>query len=128
MADLNPRKVLVVDGDPEALEPLERSLRERGYQPIVTRRGRRAVQMVKDEKPGAVVIELALPDVDGRRVIRELKDDWEVKKVPIVVFSNYPNRLEGSQREKVEAVVGKPADWEDLLAQVQKAIAKGQSN
>jgi DNA-binding response OmpR family regulator len=128
MADLDPKKVLVIDGDADQVEPLERSLRDRGYQPIVVRRGRRAVKAVKDEKPGAVVIELALPDVDGRSVIGELKDDWESRKVPIVVFSNYPNRLNAQQREKVEAVVGKPADWEELMGQVQKAIAKGQSN
>jgi DNA-binding response OmpR family regulator len=128
MADLNPKKVVVIDGDSDSIEPLERSLRERGYQPVVLRRGRRAVELVKSEKPGAVVLELALPDVDGCGVIKQLQDDWEAKKVPIVVFSNYPNRLSGAQREKVEAVVGKPADWEDLLGQVQKAIAKGQSN
>ena len=60
--------------------------------------------------------------------IRELKDDWEAKKVPIVVFSNYPNRLNASQREKVEAVVAKPADMEELVGELQRAIAKGQSN
>src|SRR5918911_2062131 len=117
MADLNPKKVVVIDGDPDSIEPLERSLRERGYQPVVIRRGRRAVELVKSEKPGAVGLELALPDVDGCGVIRELQDDWEARKVPIVVFSNYPNRLTGAQRDKVEAVVAKPGALGDLLGQ-----------
>ena len=128
MADLDPKKVLVIDNDSDSLEPLERTLRDHGIQPIVLRRGEQALKRVKDEKPGAVILELALPDRDGRSVIKELKDDWDAKKVPIVVLSNYPNRLDRKEREQVEAVLGKPADWDDVFDHVQKAIARAQSN
>ena len=128
MADLDPRKVMVLDNDSDTLEPLERNLRDRGFRPIVLRRAQNAVKRVKDEKPGALILELSLPDADGRALIKELKDDWDAKKVPIVVFSNYPNRLDGRNRESVEAVVGKPADWQDLLTHVERAIQKAQAS
>jgi DNA-binding NtrC family response regulator len=127
MADLNPKKVMVIDNDGESIEALERTLRERGIQPIVVRRAARALQRVKDEKPGAVVLELALPDADGRTVIKEIKDDWDVKKVPIVALSNYANRLNAATRQQVESIFGKPADLDQVVTHVQRAIEKAQS-
>jgi DNA-binding response OmpR family regulator len=128
VADLNPKKVVVIDNDSDTVDSLERKLRDRGLMPIVLRRGAQAVKRVKDEKPGAVVMELALPDQDGRAVIREIKDDWDAKKVPIVVLSNYPNRIDHVTREKVEAVFGKPADFEEVFTGVQRAIEKAQKS
>jgi DNA-binding response OmpR family regulator len=128
VADLNPKKVMVIDNDSDTLDSLERHLRERGVQPVIVRRGAQAVKRVKDEKPGAVVMELSLPDQDGRTVIKEIKDDWDVKKVPILVLSNYPNRLDYATREKVEAVFGKPTAFEDLYGELQRAIEKAQKS
>jgi DNA-binding response OmpR family regulator len=126
MADLNARKVVVVDADADTIDVLDYALRDRGYRPIFVRRGAQAMQRVKDEKPGAVIIELALPDRDGRTVIKELKDDWDVKKVPIVVLSSYPSRLDRANRDRVEAVFDKPADLGMFLSEVERAIQKAQ--
>jgi DNA-binding response OmpR family regulator len=127
VADLNPKKVMVIDNDTDTVDAWERKLRDRGMVPIVVRRGAQAAKRVKDEKPGAVVMELTLPDQDGRAVISEIKADWEAKKVPIVVLSNYPNRIDYATRDKVEAVFGKPADFEEVFGHVQRAIQKAQS-
>ena len=122
------KKVLVIDNDTDTLDTLERKLRDRGMVPVVLRRGVSAKQKVKDEKPGAVVMELTLPDQDGRAVIRELKDDWEAKKVPIVVLSNYPNRIDHATREKVAGVFAKPADFEEVFARLQRAMAEAEKS
>jgi DNA-binding response OmpR family regulator len=128
VADLNPKKVLVVDADADTIDRLDHALRDRGYQPVFVRRGAQAMKRVKDEKPGAVILELALPDRDGRAVIKELKDDWDVKKVPIVVLSNYPNRLDRANRDRVEAVFDKPGDVEAVLSEVERVIQKAQKS
>lgn len=124
MADWNLKKVVVVDGDGEFDEDLARRLRERGYEPMILRRGAQVVKTVKDTKPGAVVLELALPDRDGRQVLKEIKDDWDAKKVPVIVASGYLSRLDAKSRSQVEAVVSKPVDWDYLLNQIQQACSK----
>jgi DNA-binding response OmpR family regulator len=124
MADWNLKKVIVVDGDGEFDEDLSRRLRERGYEPMVIRRGAQAVKAVKDNKPGAVVLELSLPDRDGRQVLKEIKDDWDAKKVPVIVASGYVSRLDARGREQVEAVLSKPVDWDLLLNRIQMACEK----
>ncbi|HLI52487.1 MAG TPA: response regulator [Thermomicrobiaceae bacterium] len=124
MADWNLKKVILVDNDSEFDEQLTRRLRERGYEPMVLRRGADAVKTVKDTKPGAVVLELTLPDRDGRQVLKEIKDDWDAKIVPVIVTSNYVNRLDATGRQNAEAVLSKPVDWDQLLHQIQAACNK----
>jgi DNA-binding response OmpR family regulator len=124
MADWNLKKVVVVDDDHEFDDRLGHRLRERGYEPMVLRRGETAFKVVKDNKPGAVVLELALPDRDGRQILKEIKDDWEVKKVPVIVVSDYPSRLDATGRSQADAVLAKPVDWDYLLNQIQAACGK----
>lgn len=124
MADWNLKKVVVVDSDGEFDDRLVRRLRDRGYEPMVLRRGEQVVKTVKDNKPGAVVLELSLPDRDGRQLLKEIKDDWDAKKVPVIVVSDYTSRLDASGRSQAEAVLNKPVDWDQLLTQIQAACAK----
>jgi len=121
MADVNTKKIIVVDNDPESFEPLVSRMRERGLEPVLLRRGERVFKTVKDEKPGAVVLELNLPDVDGYQVLKQLKDDWEAKKVPVLVVSEYTSRLDHKGREWSEQIVTKPVDLDHLIEQVQVA-------
>jgi DNA-binding response OmpR family regulator len=124
VADWNLKKVIVVDNDGDFDERLARRLRDRGYEPMVLRRGEQAVKTVKDSKPGAVVLELALPDRDGRQLLKEIKDDWDAKKVPVIVVSDYTSRLDASGRAQAEAVLNKPVDWDQLVTRIQEACAK----
>ncbi len=124
MAEVNTKKIIVVDNDPDSFEPLVDRLRERGLEPVLVRRGERTFKLVKDEKPGAVVLELNLPDVDGYQVLKQLKDDWEAKKVPVIVVSEYTSRLDHKGREWSERIVNKPVDLDYLVEQVQAAANK----
>ncbi len=124
MADWNLKKVVVVDNDGEFDDRLARRLRERGYEPMILRRGADAKKTVKDTKPGAVVLELSLPDLDGRQVLKEIKDDWDAKKVPVIVVSDYVSRLDSAGRSQAEAVLSKPVDWDLLLQHIQTACNK----
>jgi len=123
MADVNTKRIIVVDNDPDSYEPLVARLRERGLEPVHSRIGEKTVKLVKDEKPGAVVLELNLPDVDGYQVLKQLKDDWEAKKVPVIVVSDYTSRLDYKGREWSERIVSKPIDNLDHLIDEIQAVA-----
>jgi two-component system alkaline phosphatase synthesis response regulator PhoP len=117
-------KVVVVEDDPAILEILADELRESGFQPLVLRRGGTVIKVVKDEKPGVVILDLALPDRDGTHILRDLKDDWDAKKTPVIVISAYTGRLDHKGRENAEAVFPKPFDLHELMNAVRAAINK----
>ena len=125
MSDEAPsNKVVVVEDDPAILDLLADELRENGFQPLVLRRGGAVVKTVKDEKPGAVILDLALPDRDGTHILRDLKDDWDAKKTPVIVISAYTGRLDHKGREAAEAVFPKPFDLHELMNAVRAAVMK----
>lgn len=118
------KKVVVAEDDPAILEMLSDELREQGFQPLVLRRGGNVVKIVKDEKPGAVILDLALPDRDGTHILRDLKEDWDAKKIPVIIISAYTGRLDHNGREQAEAVFPKPFDIDQLMASVRTAVNK----
>ena len=117
-------KVVVAEDDPAIIELLSDELRLQGFQPLVLRRGGNVVRTVKDEKPGAVVLDLALPDKDGTQILKELKDDWDAKKIPVIVISAYTGRLDRTGRSNAEAVFPKPFDIDQLMASVRTAVLR----
>ncbi len=56
------------------------------------------------------------PDKDGTQILKELKDDWDAKKVPVIIISAYTGRLDHTARSK--AVFPKPFDIDQLMASV----------
>ena len=125
MSDEGPNnKVVVVEDDPAILDLLADELRENGFQPLVLRRGGQVVKIVKDEKPAAVILDLALPDRDGTHILRDLKADWDAKKIPVIIISAYTGRLDHTARENAEAVFPKPFDLEELMACVRFAVMR----
>lgn len=117
-------KVVIVEDDASVVELLSDELRSQGFEPVVLRRGSNVVKTVKDEKPGAVVLDLALPDSDGTQVLKELKDDWDAKKVPVIVVSAYTGRLDHAGRSSAEAVFPKPFDLDQLVGSVRTAVTR----
>ncbi|MBM4417979.1 MAG: response regulator [Chloroflexi bacterium] len=119
-----PKAILIVDSDGDTIEILDRAIRDRGYRPLAIRRGAQMISTLRSQKPAAVIMDISLADRDGGPLIRQIKDDWEVKKIPIVIHSGYPNRLNRANFERVEGVFEKPADPDLLLDLVQRAIRK----
>jgi DNA-binding response OmpR family regulator len=125
MSDEGPNnKVVVVEDDATILELLADELRDNGFQPLALRRGGPVMKIVKDEKPGAVILDLALPDRDGTHILRDLKEDWDAKKVPVIVISAYTGRLDHMSRERAEAVFPKPFDLDALMSAVRAAVMR----
>ena len=108
-------KIVVIDGDPDMQDDLGYELRMRGYQPIAMRRGEGAFDLVKEEKPHMVIMDVVLPDADGVEVLREIGTHWDTKKTKMIVASTYPSRIDHTVEGLIAAIFRKPLDdWEFL--------------
>lgn len=97
------------------------NLRARGYEVIVARDGRTALQVVAEDEPDLLVLDLGLPDLDGVSVLRRLR---ATNTVPVIVLS-----ARHSSEDKVEALdlgaddyVTKPFGVEELMARIRAAL------
>ncbi len=77
-------RILVVDDEPQILRFLRPSLSAAGYNVITASNGTEALKLTADTAPDAILLDLGLPDIDGKDVIRRIRR-WS--QVPIIVVS-----------------------------------------
>ncbi len=113
--------ILVVDDEPAILRTVKAGLVARGYEVETASSGREALYLLTARTPDAVLLDLALGDMDGVDVCRAVRS-WS--DVPIIVLS-----AEGSEHRKVVALdegaddyVTKPFSMPELLARVRVAL------
>ena len=83
--DGSPIHVLVVDDEPNIAELLSMALRYEGWQTSVAHTGSKAVNVAKDVRPDAVVLDIMLPDFDGLEVLRRMRSS--LPDVPVLFLT-----------------------------------------
>ena len=111
--------ILVVEDDLQASELISIYLSEAGYGVAHAFDGEQAIQMTRELRPYAIILDIVLPKKDGWEVLAELKSLSEVKDIPVVIVSTVDNRLFGLNLGAVEYFV-KPVNKEQLIEAVRK--------
>lgn len=83
------KTVLLVDNEPEALQLFGRMLisANRGYLPLRAMNGQRALSLMREHKPDAVLLDLIMPGMDGAEVLREKNRDPGLRDIPVIAVS-----------------------------------------
>jgi two-component system, OmpR family, KDP operon response regulator KdpE len=119
-------RILVVDDEPQILRALRIGLSAHGYDPLFASSGQECLELVALRAPHLVVLDLALPDMDGFKTCQRIRA-WS--QVPIIVLSSY--QTEG---DKVRALdlgaddyLTKPFGMEELLARIRAHLRRWQA-
>lgn len=80
-------EVLVIDDDPDAGELIERCVGQIGLSTRRARNGFQGLTMIKERMPAAIVLDLAMPGLDGFQVLAELSKDPACAAIPVIVVS-----------------------------------------
>ncbi|MEQ1578534.1 MAG: response regulator transcription factor [Hyphomicrobium sp.] len=118
---MSTERILVVDDEPQILRFLKPSLSAAGYDVITEATGTGALKAAATYSPDVILLDLGLPDIDGKEVIRQLRE-WS--KTPIIVVSARDREV-----EKIAALdlgaddyVNKPFGIGELLARLRTAL------
>lgn len=79
--------LLVVDDNEDFAMAIERLLKEDGFAVKVAHNGKKALEILQSSKPALILLDLVMPDMDGFGVVRELQQNPEWKKIPVVILS-----------------------------------------
>lgn len=116
-------RALVVDDEPAILRFLRPALDASAYETLVAGTAAEAIRSIASDSPDIVVLDLGLPDADGKEVIRSVRE-WT--DVPIVVLSARDREV-----EKIEALdlgaddfINKPFGVGELLARMRVALRR----
>ena len=117
-----PRRVLVIDDEPPIRKLLRVGLSAHGYQTVEASSGRSALELLREQPPDLVILDLGLPDMQGHELLRTMRARND--KVPIVVLSSRDD-----ETGKVQALdagaddyVTKPFGMDELLARMRAAL------
>jgi two-component system, OmpR family, KDP operon response regulator KdpE len=117
-----PLRVLVIDDEPAIRKLLRVGLSAHGYQTVDATSGKMALELLSEQPPDLIVLDLGLPDMQGHELLRTMRTRND--SVPIVVLSSRDD-----EAGKVQALdsgaddyVTKPFGMDELLARMRAAL------
>ncbi len=105
--------ILVIDDDPEACEIIERNLNKDGFSVVTASSGEHGLSLAHELQPAAITLDVLMPNMDGWSVLRALKADPVLHKIPVIMLSMVDDRTRGYSLGAVDYLT-KPVDREQL--------------
>jgi len=105
--------ILVIDDDPEACEIIERYLTKDGYSVATAASGEQGLRLAHELQPAAITLDVMMPEMDGWSVLRALKADPVLRKIPVIMLTMIDDRTRGYSLGAVDYLT-KPVDRELL--------------
>ncbi len=116
-------KILIVDDEEVICDLIVMVLEPEGHELLIQTEGSGVVELVREEKPDLILLDIMLPGVDGYTIQNTLSEDLELKKIPIImmtakskmedVFKTAPN---------VSSFISKPFSVHELTEKVNSAL------
>lgn len=116
-----PSTILVVDDNVLALKATVRSLEQAGYQVAQAEDGASALRQIRALRPSLVLLDVVLPDISGREVLREVRADPVLQNVGVVLLSaerTAPEHQAEGLDEGADGYIARPITNTELLARV----------
>ena len=129
------RTILVVDDEPHVVTYLEMLLQDQGYATVSAANGREGLEKVRAHRPDLICLDITMPEESGVRMYRNLKEDPELARIPVVVVTAVtglggdpePFRRFLSSRKHLpppEGFFSKPIEREAFLEKIGEVLAK----
>lgn len=126
---MKPVTVLVVDDEADLLDLIRFNLERRGYQVLTAADGVSALELAARHVPDLIILDLLLPQMNGREVAGTLKRDAALRSIPIIMLtalSQEADVITGLQLG-ADDYVTKPFSIDVLLARVSAVLRRGDS-
>jgi two-component system cell cycle response regulator DivK len=133
--DTSDRVVLVVEDNAANMRLCSELLEAQGYVVLQATHGLEGLQLAREHRPHVILMDMQLPDISGLDVTKRLKEDGDLKSIPVVAVT--ASAMKGDEEKYLEggcdAYISKPISIPDFLQtveffldrSVQQALASG---
>ena len=121
-----PRTVLIVEDNELNMKLFHDLLDAHGYQTLQTRSGNEALQIARERRPDLILMDIQLPEVSGLEVTRWLKDDEELREIPVVAVTAFAMKGDEQRIRQggCEAYISKPISIGTFLETVRRYLGE----
>jgi len=123
------KKILVVDDEKDLTALVSLHMKMAGYEVLSASNGEKALVVARQEKPDLIILDLMLPKIDGWEVCRRLRQDPEIKNVPVIMLTaraETEDKLKGFEAG-ADDYVTKPFSPRELIARVKRVLARAEA-
>lgn len=85
-------KILIVEDHPTEQKLAHHVLSAAGYEVTSIHESERALEAIREDRPEIILLDMALPGMDGLGLLRQLKADPETRDIPVATVTSYPER------------------------------------
>ena len=112
---------MVVDDDPEVLELCDMLLDRAGYDRALAASGEEAVQLLEQQTPSLIVLDLTMPGMDGWSVAALVRKHERTARIPILVLTGLTQNVENAARRAgATSFILKPVDPKRFVKEVKR--------
>ncbi|MCU0665495.1 MAG: response regulator [Candidatus Omnitrophica bacterium] len=119
-----PKRILVVDDEPDVLKVAIVRLKMAGYEVFTAINGQQALDFVRQTAPDMMFLDLRLPIIDGYNVCQQIKSDEKLKNIKVVIFTASVDQLDEKIKQvKADDYLLKPFDSAGLVNKAKKFLS-----
>ena len=118
------KRILIVEDNELNRDVLSRRLKRRGFEVLIAADGLNGIEMARQYQPNLILLDLALPQIDGWECARRLKTEAETERIPIIALSAHA-MVDDRQRALdagCEEFGTKPIDFPGLLQKMERLL------
>jgi CheY-like chemotaxis protein len=105
--------ILIMEDDAGFAKLLLDFVRDRNYKAIIAQEGTTGLSYARHYKPDAIILDMKMPVMDGTEVLKQLKNDPELRHIPVQIISGQDKRKEGLELGAFD-FIQKPINKEEL--------------
>ncbi len=124
-AQTAPKRVLIVEDNELNMKLFNDLLEAHGYYTLQTKDGVEALRMARAHRPDLILMDIQLPEVSGLEVTKWLKEDDELRSIPIIAVTAFA--MKGDEQKirdgGCEAYIAKPISVASFMSTVERFLA-----
>lgn len=121
-------KVTIIDDEKELVNTIKEFLEARDYEVSFAYGGKSGLEVIKKEKPDVIILDITMPDMDGRDVLIALKksEDPALQNIPVIMLTGKGDQFDRDYGIELGAYeyLAKPYQGHLLLRQLSRIIDK----
>ncbi len=118
-----PKRILIVDDEPDLVKVTSFRLKKAGYEVLTCVNGQDALDLIQKTPVDLILLDLLLPQMGGDEVCLKIKEDPNLKHIPVILFTaTVVNIPEKAREVGAEDYLQKPFIPEELLGKVKRFL------
>jgi CheY-like chemotaxis protein len=121
--------VLVVEDDEDSRYVYGIVLEEHGFSVVMARSGDEGLRLARETQPGAILMDVSIPGLDGWTVTERLKGDPETKGIPVIIVTAhaFPEDLARAKQVGCDGFLTKPCEPRRVVEEVVRFLQPARS-